>query len=214
MSVRSLSWGRRGLLLLGGCLVATLVSPVVSYRCWREAPGTVSCRVASHALGIVPYWWTTLSLVEEAASDFTPRRRERAISSGGWATVLSVTTNRIRVRGQSVASEWTTHASTGADPGAIAIAVNALVAGERSEPFLAWQANAVVVFAVFAVAMPFAAAMLSRPLCERYVARDRWLRVIERTFLAALVLGLAVWAAIAWGSVPEAVARAVGLPPG
>jgi hypothetical protein len=214
MSIRSLGWGKKGLLLLGGCLLATAASPLVSYSCGRDAAGTVSCRVTSHALGIVPYWWTTLSPVVEASSDFTPRRRQRAISSGGWATVPSVTVNRIRAKSDAVAREWTTHASTGADPGTISIAVNALVAGERTEPFLAWQANVMVVFAVFVVAIPFAAAMLSRPFCERFVPRDRWLRVIERTYVAALVVGLAVWAAIALGSIPAALARPLGLPLG
>ncbi len=211
-AIGRLSWGVRGLLLLAACLVATLFSPVLSYSCGRDA-GRASCRVTRHALAVVPYWWTTIAPVVDADSDFTPRSRVRA-SSGGWAIAPSVTTNRIRAEGQAAAWEATTYASIGAEPGTIAIAIDELVEGKREQPFLAWQADTWVVFFVFVVALPFASAMMSRPYCERFVPRQGWLRAIERTYVAALLFGCAVSAAIFWGSLPEPLGRALGLPTG
>lgn len=52
------------------------------------------------------------------------------------------------------------------------------------------------------------------PFDERFVPRDRWLRVVERTHVAALVVGLAIRAAIALGSMPAALARPPGPPLG
>src|SRR5262245_9907665 len=209
-----LSWGARGLLLLVACLVATLVSPVMSYRCDRSQ-GSVACRITRHALGVIPYAWTRIQPVADASSAFTPSRRVRAISDGGWAIAPSVTTNAIRAKGSDESLEWTTYSSIGADPGTIAIAIDALVAGGRAEPLLAWQADAWVVFFVFIVGLPFAAAMIARPCSDRLgVPRERRLKVIERSYVATLVLGAVAALAIFWGSVPALVAYRLGLPIG
>lgn len=203
----------KGALLLAGCVVLTLVSPVVSTSCRRGADGAVGCRVTRHAMGVLPFWWSRLDRVVDATHDFTRGGQVRG-RSGRKAIVLSELTTTLWQVGTPPV-EWTTHGVIGADPGTVVIAVDDLVAGKRTEPYLAWQANIVTVFTVFVLSVPFAAAMLSRTVCERrQVARDRWLSVIERTYVTALVAGCLIAAVVWWGSVPRPLAALLGLPTG
>jgi len=204
------TWGQKGAWLAAGCVLATVLSPVISVSASRAADGTVRCRVMRHALVMVPFWWTHTGPVLDAASTWTPARqvgRRRGIS-------LSETTNVFYVKAAEPV-EWMLYATIGADAAEIATAVDDLVAGKRTEPFFAWQANGVVVFAVFVVALPCAAAMISRPVSDRLgVPRERRLKVIEATYVAVLVLGLAIALALWWGAVPAAVAARLGVPAG
>src|SRR5436190_22941069 len=99
-AIGRLSWGTRGALLALACVLATLVSPVLSYSCRSEDLG-VSCRVTRHACGAIPYWRTTIVPVEDARSDFRPGGRTPGprVRRG---LKLSRVTNEIRARGE----EW------------------------------------------------------------------------------------------------------------
>src|SRR5262245_32856686 len=213
-AVAALSWGKKGLLLAAACALATVFSPVLSYSCRTTDAGAVGCRVTRHALGFLPYWWTRIERVADADSTYVPGQINKRFSDGRRASTLSEVTNSIRAQGAPASQEWTTYAAIGADPGTIAIAIDALVAKSRSQPLLAWQSNGCVVFAVFILGLPMAAAMLSRPYCERFVERGRWLSVIQRVYVVTLCLGVAVGLVLFWGSVPEFLARPLGLPTG
>ena len=210
-----MSWRFKGLLLAAACLGATFLSPVLSYSCGRLAGGGVSCRVTRHALGVVPYSWTTIAAVVDSDSDFVPASRSgRSFKKRLIPNSPSLTINRIRARGRAAAWEWTTYSSIGADPGTIAIAIDELVAGVRERPLLAWQANAVAVFLVFVLGLPFAAAMLGRSYYERFLPRQHQPRPIARAYVVTLVVGVLLGFAIFWGSIPEPLAEALGLPAG
>ena len=207
--IARLPWGVRGALLAGGCLLVTLVSPVMRYSCERGPDGGVGCVVSRQALGVVPYAWTTVDHVVDAESSFVPGGRDR--SRRGRPIILSETVNTIHGRGRS--GVWTTSASMGADPGTIAIAIDEMVAGRRVAPLLAWQANTLVALGVFVGALPFAAAMIGRAACERLsLPRDRWGALIERSYVAALIAGSLLTFLVFWGEIP--LAGRLGLPGG
>ena len=209
-TIRRQTWGVKGLLALAGLLVVTVVSPVLSFACSRDDAGVVSCRVTRHALGVLPVWWTTIEPVVDADSEFVGGARVRS-NSGRSSYAMSESSIALRPAGAEPLV-WTTLSDVGED--GLVIAIDELVAGKRTEPLLAWSANAWTLFLVFIGALPLVAAMLARPCCERRVPPERWPRVIERTYVAALTLGVLFALAVWWGSIPGFIARPLGLPVG